>query len=130
MGWHGPGPRQTRASVESGSRTGWQSIRSRFVEQPRAGDCVVTSLILAWTWPVAFERPAALWLFVPLALMVWTMSRRSLAGLAPMRRRLAIGTRLVVIALLLMALAGAHRTRRSEDLAVIYAIDVSRSIPE
>ena len=85
--------------------------------------------LLAWGWPVAFERAAALWLLPPLALLVWTMSRRSLSGLSPVRRWLAVLTRVSVLTLLVMALAGAQRTKRNRDLTVIYAIDVSKSVP-
>lgn len=62
-------------------------------------------------------------------IIIW-MSFRSLAGLGPVRRWLAIGLRSSLILLLTMALAEVRLRHRSENVTVLFLVDRSLSIPE
>ncbi len=75
-----------------------------------------------------FETPGYLALLAVLPLLV-VWSYRSLAGLGPVRRVLAIVARCVVVVVMVLALAGAQRTQRIDDLSVIFLVDRSKSIP-
>ena len=75
-----------------------------------------------------FDRPAYLW-FVLVVVALWWMSRRSLAGLGPIRGKLALATRAAVLFLLILAAAGTHRILETNDLTVLFLVDQSRSIP-
>ncbi len=75
-----------------------------------------------------FDRPQALWLGLG-ALLVWWMARRSLAGLGPIRAKLALAARGLVLLLLLLAIAGTHRVLKNDDLSVFLLLDQSRSVP-
>jgi len=81
---------------------------------PRIGFTHPTYLLLLLAW-----LPAILW---------W--HRRSLAGLAPHRARLALVLRLILGLLLVFALAGMQVTRPARKLAVLFVLDRSNSIPE
>lgn len=76
-----------------------------------------------------FEYPGYLSLLSLVAALVF-FSFRSLAGLGMMRRWLAITARCAVVACMVLALAGAQRTREHDRLAVIFALDRSHSIPQ
>jgi uncharacterized membrane protein/Mg-chelatase subunit ChlD len=78
---------------------------------------------------IAFGQPW--WLvLLPLILppMVW-MSFRSLAGLGPVRRLLAILLRASIITLIVLALAEMQTVRRSDRLTTIFMVDASNSVP-
>lgn len=75
-----------------------------------------------------FDRPWCLWLVLIIVLMAW-LSRRSLSGLGPTRRRLALAARFVVVILLVLAMAGMHRILKNDDLTVLFLLDQSHSIP-
>jgi len=77
---------------------------------------------------VRFETPGYLVLLALLPLLV-VFSIRSLAGLGLARRWIAIGIRCLVVACMVLALAGAQWTRKTDELSVIFLIDRSRSIP-
>lgn len=81
--------------------------------------------------PLSFERPEWLWLLllVPVAigLPLWF---RSLAALEGGRRWFALAMRTGLLIALILAIAGAERVRENRDLAVIFLLDQSRSIPE
>ncbi len=68
-----------------------------------------------------------LWLMA-LAVLIWWLSRRSLSGIGPIRSKVCIAARCVVILLLVLALSGLHKVLKNDDLSVIYLLDVSRSI--
>jgi uncharacterized membrane protein len=78
--------------------------------------------------PIAFTNPWA-WLLWPLlaAFFVW-VARRSLADLSALRLRVALCLRLLILTLVVAALAGAQRVRRSDDLAVMFVLDFSDSV--
>ncbi len=77
---------------------------------------------------VRFETPGYLVLLALLPLLV-VFSIRSLAGLGPVRRWIAIGVRCLVVACMVLALAGAQWTRQTDELSVIFLVDRSQSIP-
>ena len=79
-------------------------------------------------FPISFEQPwTLLWLVLIPAVVL--LSLRSLSGLEPGRRFLAIVTRSLVTALIVCCLAGIQHVRSNRDLTVIFAIDRSKSIP-
>ena len=75
-----------------------------------------------------FESPGYLVLLALLPLIV-VFSIRSLAGLGRVRRVLAIAVRCLVILCMTLALAGAQRTETTDEVAVIFVLDRSNSIP-
>jgi Ca-activated chloride channel family protein len=78
--------------------------------------------------PISFDRPWFL-LLLPLALAaLWWIGRRSYAGLNPGTAHLALATRALLTALLVCALAGIHLVQRSDKLATIFLLDVSKSV--
>ena len=78
---------------------------------------------------ITFGQPWWL-ILIPLILppLVW-MSFRSLAGLGPVRRALAILSRAGVITLIVLALAETQTVRRSDRLSTLFVVDVSNSVP-
>lgn len=82
--------------------------------------------MLAW---YHFETPSYLALLALLPLIV-ALSVRSLAGLGPVRRWFAITARCLVLLTMILALAGAQRTQRLDNLTVVFLIDRSRSVPD
>ena len=81
---------------------------------------------LAW---LRFESPGYLALLALIPLLP-ALSYRSLAGLGVWRRYLAIGARCLVVLAMVLALAGAQRTERVNDLSVIFLMDRSKSVPQ
>ena len=77
---------------------------------------------------VVFDRPGFLALLALLPAF-WMMGYRSLAGLGPWRRWMALGLRSLVFVLIVLALADAQYQRRSEGLTVVYLLDQSLSVP-
>lgn len=77
---------------------------------------------------ITFAQPNALYL-AGLIPVVAYLSIRSLAGLGPHRRALAIALRTAILALLVGALAEIQFVRVTEKLAVMFVLDYSRSIP-
>ena len=65
-------------------------------------------------------------LFVP---AVYLISRKSLSGLGPVRRWVAITARMLVVACLALALAEPRVRRPSENMTVIFVVDRSASVP-
>jgi uncharacterized membrane protein len=65
-------------------------------------------------------------LFLP---AVYLVSRSSLSGLGPVRRWVAIAARMLVVACLVLALAEPRVRRPSENVAVIFVVDRSASVP-
>ena len=76
-----------------------------------------------------FVQPEWLFLllFVPL---IYLISRKSLSGLGPTRKWVAISARMAGIALLAFALAEPRFRRESENVTVIYIVDRSYSVPQ
>jgi secreted protein with Ig-like and vWFA domain/uncharacterized membrane protein len=80
---------------------------------------------IAW---VRFVSPwwLAFLLFVP---AVYLISRKSLSGLGPVRRWVAIIARMLVVACLALALAEPRVRRPSENMTVLFVVDRSASVP-
>jgi uncharacterized membrane protein len=89
-----------------------------------------TALVDAARLVLSFEPTQPWWLlllgFLPIVVL---MSRRSLAGLGPVRKWLAIGLRCVLLLLLTLALAEVRLRHRNESIATIFVVDRSLSIP-
>jgi uncharacterized membrane protein len=85
----------------------------------------VPDLLLA----LRFESPGYLALLALLPLLV-VLSFRSLAGLGGGRRAAAILLRCVVVLCIIFALAGMQRTQKKDNLAVVFLLDRSASIPQ
>ena len=82
---------------------------------------------LAWALPFDFEKPAWLWLVLLVPVLILA-SLRSLAGLDPIRRVLAIVARSLLVILIACCLAGIERVRRNDDLTVLFLMDRSYSV--
>ncbi|MGD2110482.1 MAG: VWA domain-containing protein [Phycisphaerae bacterium] len=82
---------------------------------------------MAISLPFDFEQPMWLWLcgLVPILAVA---SLRSLAGLDPVRRVLAIVVRSLVIILLACCLARIQRVQRNDSLTVMFLMDRSHSV--
>ena len=77
---------------------------------------------------IGFQYPWYL-LLLFLIPMVWWLGLKSLAGLGPWRRVIAIVLRTAVMLLVIFAIAGIQWIWSSEKLTVIYLLDQSDSIP-
>ncbi len=73
-------------------------------------------------------NPLAFILLIFLPFIIW-LSRGSLAGLSSFRHRMALGLRLIVTLILILALAEIQYIVKSKSLTVLFVLDVSRSIP-
>lgn len=76
-----------------------------------------------------FDQPGFLLLLLLAVPIVW-LGMRSLTVLDPVRRWVAIGLRLVVLALIVAMLAGLQGVQNHSDLTVIAVVDESRSVRE
>jgi uncharacterized membrane protein len=81
-----------------------------------------------WSSFVSIAQPGYLAVLAVVPLVV-ALSLRSLAGLGPVRRPLAVGLRCLVIAVMACALAGPEWVRQTDDQTVIFALDQSGSVP-
>lgn len=79
--------------------------------------------------PIQFEEPIWLALIPPLLGLTWLIARRSISGMESITRRVALGVRWLVIAMVVAALARPHWRDESKDVVVILMADVSRSMP-
>ena len=85
------------------------------------------SLALSLT-TLEFVQPWWLLLLVVLPALV-RFSYKSLAGLGPVRRWVALGIRCLLVALLIFALAEPRLRRPNENVCVLYVLDRSLSVP-
>jgi uncharacterized membrane protein len=78
---------------------------------------------------IDFDQPwfLLLLLLVPL---VWVFSYRSLSGLGPYRRVIALTLRTGVLVVMTLALAGVQLQQISDRVTVLYLLDQSESIPK
>lgn len=83
-------------------------------------------LTLALALPFDFQQPQWLWLLLLIPVLVLA-SLRSLAGLDPTRRVLALALRSLLVILVACCLAGIERVRRNDDLTVMFLMDRSYS---
>src|SRR5205823_6270851 len=78
---------------------------------------------------ISFSHRWYLLLFPLLAAGAVYVSRHSLADLQGARRSWALGLRLVIVALVVLALAGLQVSQTAKKLAVLFVLDQSDSIP-
>ncbi|MHB1001144.1 MAG: VWA domain-containing protein [Armatimonadota bacterium] len=78
---------------------------------------------------IQFTKPAYLILLIPLAYYTYRLSRQSLADLSAFRSKTALILRTVILVMLVMSLAGARMVRDVSQQCVVFALDVSDSIP-
>jgi uncharacterized membrane protein len=79
-------------------------------------------------YSLAFNRPGYLALAALVPLLAW-LGYRSLTGLGTIRRWSALGLRSAVTLLIVLALADLQLRRESDELAVVFLLDQSLSIP-
>jgi len=79
--------------------------------------------------PITFDHPWLLLLLPAIVAAFWAIGRRSYAGLNSSTAQLALIVRSLAAALLVCALAGIHTVQRSDKLATIFLLDVSKSVP-
>ena len=90
-----------------------------------------TSSLLAFTWPIHLEYMpgwAAFVLFLGLGAVVALLGMRSLSGLGPVRKWVAIGLRLAVLLLFILIIGGIRWQRVHRNLEVMALVDVSGSM--
>jgi uncharacterized membrane protein len=90
---------------------------------------VVTTLSSLTVGPVQFDSPVWLILAPACGLLAVLMGVRSLAGLGPVTRWVALGVRLLVITLVAGAMAEPQWRREAKDVAVTVVMDTSESVP-
>ena len=83
--------------------------------------------IVAIAFPLDFQQPVWLWLCLLIPVLILA-TLRSLSGLDPVRRVLAVTLRCTLVLLLACCLAGIERVRRNDDLTVIFLMDRSYSV--
>ncbi len=81
---------------------------------------------------MSFTTPAALLLLLALPAVAWlvwpTQPRRTAARPRPRSGWLGLALRLLILALLILSLAGAQLVRAVNDLAVVFLVDASDSM--
>jgi Ca-activated chloride channel family protein len=77
--------------------------------------------------PLAFSNPIAL-VFLSFGAIAWYVTRHSLADLSVFRRRLSLAIRLVILACLVLSLAGTQILLRSTKMCVLFVADLSDSV--
>jgi uncharacterized membrane protein len=95
--------------------------------------CETVGEWLAETGKVALSlEPTQPWWLLLLGLIpvIIFLSYRSLAGLGPVRRWVAIGLRCALVLLLTLALAEVRLRHQNENITVMFLVDRSLSIPE
>ncbi len=80
-------------------------------------------------WNSEFAQPWWLLLLLLIPVIVW-MSFRSLAGLGPIRRWVAIGLRCLLVLLLTLALAELRLRKPNDTTTVFFLVDRSQSVPQ
>ncbi len=82
---------------------------------------------MASYFPFDFQEPAWLWLCLLVPVLILA-TIRSLAGLEPMRRVLAVSFRSLLIVLLACCLAGIEYVRTNDELTTMFLMDRSHSV--
>src|SRR5262245_50122188 len=86
---------------------------------------------LAFAWPLRLEYLTwwqAAMIFVVLSLPIVWLAVRSLAGLGPVRRWVALGARLLVLLVVILTLGGARWQRENKVVEVMVLRDISDSV--
>ena len=84
--------------------------------------------MIAVSWPFSFEHPQWLWLLAAIPPLA-AVSMHWLRGIELPRRIAAVVLRCLVIAALAAALAGIEWVHRNKNVAVMFVLDESQSIP-
>jgi uncharacterized membrane protein len=92
-----------------------------------AGSALVTCVRTLWKSEFAQPWWLLLLLLIP---VVIRMSYRSLAGLGPIRRWIAIGLRCLLVVLLTLALAELRLRKPNDTTTVMFLVDRSESVPQ
>jgi uncharacterized membrane protein len=96
-----------------------------------AGETISKGLVATGRVLLHLEAMQPAWLaFLVLVPLVVLLSFRSLAGLGPVRRWLAIGLRCALVTFLTLALAEVRLRHPNETVTVLFLVDRSSSIPE
>jgi hypothetical protein len=77
---------------------------------------------------ISFTQPLGLLLLALIPLTV-LLARDSLAALPRARRRFSLGLRVVLLTLLVLAVAGTQVVQSVDNLAVVFLLDRSDSVP-
>ena len=86
--------------------------------------------MLAFVSPITLEFLSpwtALGIYALCAAPILFLGMRSLAGLGPVRKWVAIGARLAVLMVFVLILGGARFQRQNKDLEVMVVRDISQS---
>ncbi|MGD0091865.1 MAG: glutamine amidotransferase, partial [Planctomycetota bacterium] len=75
------------------------------------------------------QRPELLWLCAPLFALLLLLQARTLSGISRGRMWTAFLLRATILNLLLLALAGLQMVIQQDTLTVVFALDVSKSVP-
>lgn len=86
-------------------------------------------LFLELSHKLLFARPAA-FVLIAATVWIWWLHAAGYAGLGRFRSLLALAVRLVLAGLFVMLLAEPRAVRTSDELAVIYAVDISDSVSD
>lgn len=78
---------------------------------------------------IQFTHPAYLLLLPPLVYLAWRLSKASLADLPRGRKMFSLGLRFVILCLIVLAVSGVQVVRSSKFMAVVFAVDISDSVP-
>jgi Mg-chelatase subunit ChlD len=78
---------------------------------------------------LSFTRPVALLLLLLLVPLTVFLSRTSMALLRPAARRASLALRLLIVALLVLALSGVGIVQASDTIAAVFLLDRSDSVP-
>lgn len=76
-----------------------------------------------------FTNPPAL-LLLALIPLAFYLARKSLADLSPARKAVSIGSRILLLSMVVLALSGLRIKTPSRDLALIFLVDVSASVAQ
>lgn len=79
---------------------------------------------------IEFKTPLALLLLIPALFITVYLWHVSLVGLSKIRNWLVLALRSAVVTLLVLAIAGMNLVKYADNMVVIYAIDVSKSMDE
>ncbi|MFT3686700.1 MAG: hypothetical protein QM783_17570 [Phycisphaerales bacterium] len=78
---------------------------------------------------ISFDRPWWWLVFIPVAIVILWIGRKTLSGLSSTTRKVALAIRLICVALIIGTLAEPQFRRTNEQMAVTVVLDASQSQP-